>query len=95
MGHKNVCIAYLLWLFGGVWGFHHLYLGRYRHALVWYCTGMYYPRACVCVCVRMCAMCVGKGEGGGELYVCLALSQSVKMQSVNIKFSYLWKIRMM
>ena len=61
-----MCVTYLLWLIGGVWGFHHLYLGRYRHALVWYCTGMYYPRACVraCMCV-VCAYVFNMLGGGG------------------------------
>ncbi|EDV38321.1 uncharacterized protein Dana_GF21821 [Drosophila ananassae] len=35
---KSVWIAYLCWLFGGVFGLHHLYLHRDRHAFVWWCT---------------------------------------------------------
>jgi hypothetical protein len=35
---KSLVIAYLLWLFGGIFGFHHLYLHRDRHAFVWWCT---------------------------------------------------------
>lgn len=34
----NVVIAYILWLFGGWWGLHHFYLGRDRHAFVWWAT---------------------------------------------------------
>ncbi|XP_015607451.1 dnaJ homolog subfamily C member 22 [Cephus cinctus] len=30
--------AYLHWLFGGILGAHHFYLGRDDHAFVWYCT---------------------------------------------------------
>lgn len=35
---KSLFVAYLLWLFGGVFGLHHIYLHRDRHALVWWCT---------------------------------------------------------
>ena len=35
---KKKSITYLLWLFGGLLGLHHIYLGRYKHALVWYTT---------------------------------------------------------
>lgn len=35
---KSVVIAYVLWLFGGIFGLHHLYLHRDRHAFVWWCT---------------------------------------------------------
>lgn len=35
---KSVFIAYILWLFGGIFGLHHLYLHRDRHAFVWWCT---------------------------------------------------------
>ncbi len=31
-------VAYLLWLIGGIFGLHLFYLGRDRHALVWWCT---------------------------------------------------------
>jgi len=37
MGRKNICVAYFLWLTGGWLGLHHFYLGRDKHALVWYC----------------------------------------------------------
>ena len=37
MGHKNVCVAYVLWLFGGYFGLHHFYLRRYKQAFVWFC----------------------------------------------------------
>ena len=30
-------MTYLLWLTGGWLGLHHFYLGRDKHALVWYC----------------------------------------------------------
>ena len=53
---KNVFVAYLLWLVGGLWGFHHLYLGRYRHALVWYCTGEVSNIIRVRVCVYLCVL---------------------------------------
>lgn len=35
---KSVVIAYVLWLFGGILGLHHIYLRRDRHAFVWWCT---------------------------------------------------------
>ena len=35
---KSVFVAYILWLFGGIFGIHHLYLHRDRHAFVWWCT---------------------------------------------------------
>ncbi|EDW86509.1 uncharacterized protein Dwil_GK18527 [Drosophila willistoni] len=35
---KSVVVAYFLWLFGGIFGLHHLYLHRDRHAFVWWCT---------------------------------------------------------
>jgi TM2 domain-containing membrane protein YozV len=38
MGKKSACVAYLLWLIGGVVGLHHFYLGRDRHAFVWWAT---------------------------------------------------------
>lgn len=33
----SLCVAYLLWAVGGWLGLHHLYLGRDRQALVWWC----------------------------------------------------------
>jgi TM2 domain-containing membrane protein YozV len=30
--------AYFWWLFGGIFGAHHLYLGRDDQALIWFCT---------------------------------------------------------
>lgn len=35
---KSKFWAYFWWLFGGVFGAHHVYLGRDEHALVWFCT---------------------------------------------------------
>lgn len=35
---KSVFVAYMLWLFGGLFGFHHIYLHRDRQAFVWWCT---------------------------------------------------------
>lgn len=35
---KSLLITYILWLFGGVFGLHHIYLHRDRHAFVWWCT---------------------------------------------------------
>lgn len=40
---KSVVTTYILWLFGGFFGAHHIYLHRDRHAFVWWCTlGMTY-----------------------------------------------------
>lgn len=35
---KSMLIAYILWLFGGIFGAHHVYLHRDGHAFVWWCT---------------------------------------------------------
>lgn len=35
---KSVIWAYLLWMFGGIFGVHHFYLKRDRHAFVWWTT---------------------------------------------------------
>ncbi len=35
---KSLCLSYLLWLVGGMFGLHHFYLGRDRQAFVWYST---------------------------------------------------------
>lgn len=35
---KSVYVAYFLWLFGGIFGMHHYYLGRDRHGFVWWTT---------------------------------------------------------
>ncbi|CAD7092524.1 unnamed protein product [Hermetia illucens] len=35
---KSILVAYILWLFGGIFGLHHLYLRRDRHAFIWWCT---------------------------------------------------------
>lgn len=35
---KSLVVAYLLWFFGGIFGVHHIYLHRDRHAFVWWCT---------------------------------------------------------
>ena len=32
----NIVVAYLCWFFGGLFGLHHFYLGRDKHAFVWY-----------------------------------------------------------
>lgn len=37
-GHKNPWVAVLLWLVGGIFGWHHLYLGRAVHGM---CEGRY------------------------------------------------------
>lgn len=31
----NIVVAYILWLFGGIWGAHHWYLGRDNQAFLW------------------------------------------------------------
>lgn len=35
---KSKTMAYLLWLFGGLSGFHHFYLGRDLHGFLWWVT---------------------------------------------------------
>ena len=35
---KNLFVAYLFALIGGIFGLHHLYLGRTQQALVWFTT---------------------------------------------------------
>lgn len=35
---KSVVVAYILWLFGGLLGLHHLYLHRDRHAFIIWCS---------------------------------------------------------
>ncbi|KAJ8688656.1 hypothetical protein QAD02_024451 [Eretmocerus hayati] len=35
---KSLFWAYFWWIFGGPLGLHHVYLGRYEQALVWFCT---------------------------------------------------------
>lgn len=35
---KSLLVAYILWLFGGIFGAHHIYLHRDRHAFAWWCT---------------------------------------------------------
>ncbi|CAH0703272.1 unnamed protein product [Spodoptera exigua] len=37
-GQKSVVIAYILWFFTGIFGGHHFYLRRDRHAFVWWST---------------------------------------------------------
>ncbi|CAH2104032.1 unnamed protein product [Euphydryas editha] len=37
-GKKSVLLAYILWLFGGIFGVHHFYLRRDKHAFVWWST---------------------------------------------------------
>ncbi len=34
---KSLLVTYWLWLVGGLLGLHHVYLGRHRHAFVWWC----------------------------------------------------------
>ena len=34
---KSLILAYILWMFGGFLGAHHLYLRRYKQAFVWWC----------------------------------------------------------
>ena len=42
-GEKSLCIAYLLWMFGGIFGLHHLYLRRDGHAFIYYIScGAYF-----------------------------------------------------
>lgn len=38
IGQKSVWKAYLLWLFGGIFGLHHLYLRRDTQAFLWWAT---------------------------------------------------------
>lgn len=38
MAGKSLCVAYFLWLFFGVLGLHHVYLGRDRQAFIWWST---------------------------------------------------------
>lgn len=35
---KSVIVAYIFWLFGGIFGVHHFYLRRDKHAFVWWST---------------------------------------------------------
>lgn len=35
---KSLVTAYILWLVGGIFGLHHIYLHRDRHAFIWWCT---------------------------------------------------------
>lgn len=37
-GGKSKGWAYFWWLFGGIFGAHHVYLERDDHAFVWFCT---------------------------------------------------------
>ena len=32
----NIVTSYIFWLFGGIFGLHHFYLGRDLHAFVWW-----------------------------------------------------------
>lgn len=38
VGRKSVFVAYLFWLFGGIFGLHHFYLRRDRQAFIWATT---------------------------------------------------------
>jgi DnaJ family protein C protein 22 len=35
---KSKAITYVLWLFGGLLGLHHFYLGRDKQAFLWFST---------------------------------------------------------
>jgi len=35
---KSLFWTYFLWLFGGAYGFHHIYLRRYKHAFLFFCV---------------------------------------------------------
>lgn len=35
---KSKFWAYFLWLFGGIFGAHHFYLGRDDHGFIWWCS---------------------------------------------------------
>lgn len=37
-GKKSTVLTYFLWLVGGVFGLHHIYLGRDAQAFIWWCT---------------------------------------------------------
>lgn len=37
-GQKSIFWAYFWWLFGGVFGLHHIYLGRDKQAFLWWST---------------------------------------------------------
>lgn len=46
---KSLCVAYFLWLVGGYFGLHHLYLHRDRQAFLWWCTlGGYFGIGWLC-----------------------------------------------
>lgn len=36
---KSVIFAYILWMLGGIFGWHHFYLGRDIQGFLWWCTG--------------------------------------------------------
>nr|CAD7426619.1 unnamed protein product [Timema monikensis] len=38
MAKKSMLTTYILWFIGGVFGLHHLYLGRDAQAFLWWCT---------------------------------------------------------
>ena len=44
MAEKSLCMTYFIWLFFGWLGLHHFYLGRDRHAFVWWSSlgGFFY-----------------------------------------------------
>ncbi|XP_052873028.1 dnaJ homolog subfamily C member 22 isoform X2 [Anopheles cruzii] len=41
-GQKSVFVAYVLWLFGGIFGVHHFYLRQDRRAFLWWSTLGYF-----------------------------------------------------
>uniref|UniRef100_A0A182PCT1 DnaJ homolog subfamily C member 22 n=1 Tax=Anopheles epiroticus TaxID=199890 RepID=A0A182PCT1_9DIPT len=42
LGRKSILTAYILWLFGGVFGVHHFYLRQDRRAFIWWSTLGYF-----------------------------------------------------
>ncbi|EDS27507.1 wurst [Culex quinquefasciatus] len=54
---KSVLVTYILWLFGGFFGLHHLYLHQDRRAFVWWCTlGGYFGIGWISECYQIPAM---------------------------------------
>ena len=50
---KKKLVTYLLWLFGGIFGLHHIYLGRYKQAFIWYGTFGGFLIGCIADLTRM------------------------------------------
>jgi TM2 domain-containing membrane protein YozV len=38
MAKKSIFLTYILWLVGGFFGLHHIYLERDAQAFIWWCT---------------------------------------------------------